>query len=91
MTKYYYYETNGGRGILATDGKKMFDCTISAAGIDQNTEINIFDSDFEVIKEAYQKIKDDLYDMDDIKRDFPDNITDFIEADFELLKLIIEI
>jgi hypothetical protein len=96
MTRYYYSETNANSEVIATDGNEVFCCYVNPDGTDVNTGILVavthddMPAVAEQLRVAYAEI-DCLDNMEDIKRDFPDDVYPFDGYYYENLILIAEV
>ena len=94
MTKYYFVETNADNDVIATDGTSCYLLPANSKGIDETTGVDLYaDNAVEELKKALKAMADEmtLYNIDDIKRDFPDSICDFNADDYEAMTELIAI
>lgn len=90
-TRYLLVQTQDEYSVIATDYMLRYDCPVNSDGIDINSGVDLYQYDEDgrwqkelivnQLKTAYRNIYDDLYNMSDIQRDFPDKVNHNISAD----------
>ncbi len=96
-TTYYFTKTNAYNEVIAVRGNKGYSCPVDSQGFDTTSGVNICDQStdetVELLKAAYGKLnaEGNLYNMDDIERDFPDDVWDFNSDNYDVLSVIAEV
>lgn len=93
MTKYLFKKNNGYNAVIITDGTAAYEAPQNSGGIDDTSGVDLYTNNTltELITE-YTKIKPYLYNMEDIFRDYPDDVflitNDEIQSMDEIVSVI---
>lgn len=75
MTKYLFNKNNVYNVVIVTDGRFAYEAPVNSNGIDETSGVDLYtDNTLTELITEYAKIKCYLYNMDDIFRDYPDDV-----------------
>lgn len=92
MTKYYFVKTNADNEVIATDGTNCYSLPVNPDGKEVTTGVDLYAGNaVEELTNALKAMADDLYNMDNINADFPDDVYSFNADDYETMTELIAI